>query len=131
MINDISWLDNKEKWSGLKGIGMVLSRVTKGESDSVEARYYITSLSGSAEEFGRSVRNHWGVESMHWILDVVFKEDKNVVRKDFAPQNLAVLRRIALNIIKKDTSIKKSLKLKRFKAALNLDFLTHMVFDVD
>jgi len=71
------------------------------------------------------------VESMHWILDVVFKEDKNVVRKDFAPQNLAVLRRIALNIIKKDISIKKSLKLKRFKAALNLDFLTHMVFDLD
>jgi predicted transposase YbfD/YdcC len=131
LINYINWLDNKEKWAGLKGIGMVLSRVTKGESESVEARYYITSLDGTAEEFGRSVRNHWGVESMHWILDVVFKEDKNVVRKDFAPQNLAVLRRIALNIIKKDVSVKKSLKLKRFKAALNLDFLTHMVFDID
>ena len=66
---------------------------------------------------------------MHWILDVVFKEDKNSVRKDFAPQNLSVLRRIALNILKKDTSIKKSLKIKRLKAALNLDYLTHMVFD--
>lgn len=131
LINDIDWLDNKEKWAGLKGIGMALSRVTKGEKESVEARYYITTLNGTAEEFGRSVRNHWGVESMHWILDVVFKEDKNVVRKDYAPQNLAVLRRIALNVIKKDTSIKKSLKLKRFKAALNLDFLTHMVFDIN
>ena len=129
MINDIGWLDNKENWAGLKGIGMVESTVTKGESQTVETRYFITSLTGSAEEFGNAVRSHWGVEAMHWILDVVFKEDKNAVRKDFAPQNLAVLRRIALNILKKDTSIKKSLKIKRFKAALNLDYLTHMVFD--
>ena len=129
LINDIKWLDNKENWAGLKGIGMVESTVTKGESQTVESRYFITSLKGTAEEFGNSVRNHWGIEAMHWTLDVVFKEDKNAVRKDFAPQNLAVLRRIALNILKKDTSIKKSLKIKRFKAALNLDYLTHMVFD--
>ena len=129
LINDLNWLNNKENWLGLKGIGMVESTVMKGESQTVETRYFITSLTGTAEEFGNSVRNHWGIESMHWMLDVVFKEDKNHVRKDFAPQNLAVLRRIALNILKKDTSIKKSLKIKRFKAALNLDYLTHMVFD--
>ena len=87
------------------------------------------SLTGTAEEFGNAVHNHCGVESMHWILDVVFKDDKNTVRKDFAPQNLAVLRRIALNILKKDSSILKSLKIKRLKASLNLDYLTHMVFD--
>lgn len=130
LINDINWLDNKEKWAGLKGIGMVISKVKKGEHESIEVRYYITSLDGTAEEFGKSVRNHWGVESMHWILDVVFKEDKNVVRKDYAPQNLAVLRRIALNILKKDTSIKKSLRIKRLKAALNLDFLTQIIFNM-
>jgi predicted transposase YbfD/YdcC len=129
LINDINWLNNKENWAGLEGIGMVESTVMKGELQTVETRYFITSLTGTAEEFGNSVRNHWGIESMHWMLDVVFKEDKNHVRKDFAPQNLAVLRRIALNILKKDTSIKKSLKIKRFKAALNLDYLTHMVFD--
>jgi predicted transposase YbfD/YdcC len=129
LINDIKWLNNKEKWAGLKGIGMVESTVIKADLKTVETRYFITSLTGTAEEFGNAVRNHWGVESMHWILDVVFKEDKNTVRKDFAPQNLAVLRRIALNILKKDTSIKKSLKIKRLKAALNLDYLTYMVFD--
>ena len=129
LINDIKWLNNRENWSGLKGIGMVESTVTKAKIKTVEIRYFITSLSNTAEEFGNAVRNHWGVESMHWILDVVFKEDKNTVRKDFAPQNLAVLRRIALNILKKDTSVKKSLKIKRFKASLNLDYLTHMMFD--
>lgn len=129
LINDIDWLDNVDSWIGLKGIGMVESTVIKDELQTVETRYFITSLTGSAEEFGKSIRNHWGIESMHWMLDVVFNEDKSVVRKDFAPQNLAVLRRIALNILKKDTSINKSLKIKRFKAALNLDYLTHMVFD--
>jgi predicted transposase YbfD/YdcC len=128
-LNDIKWLNNKEKWAGLKGIGMVESAVIKADLKTVETRYFITSLTGTAEEFGNAVRNHWGVESMHWILDVVFKEDKNTVRKDFAPQNLAVLHRIALNILKKDSSIKKSLKIKRLKAALNLDYLTYMVFD--
>ncbi len=131
LMNDISWLDNREKWAGLKGIGMVLSKVKIGEKESIEARYYITSLNGTADEFGKSVRNHWGVESMHWMLDVVFREDKNVVRKEYAPQNLAVLRRMALNILKKDTSLKKSLKIKRLKAALNLDYLTQIVFDLD
>jgi len=93
----INWLGN-EKWIGLKAVGKVKSTVThKGRTITVD-RYYITTLT-DAEKFAKSVRGHWGIEKMHWLLDVVFGEDKNRSRKDHTPRNLNILRKTALTLL--------------------------------
>ncbi|APM39668.1 ISAs1 family transposase [Clostridium kluyveri] len=93
-----------------------------------EKRYYISSLKDSIEEFSTTVRKYWEIESTHWILDVVFKEDGRRVRKDYGPQNLALLKRLALNIIKKDTTEPKySLKSKRFAASVDNNYLEQVL----
>lgn len=124
LSNDISWIPWKKEWKGLGGIGMVRRTVTKGEIITKEVAYFITSLSGNAGLFARAVRGHWGIESMHWSLDVVLNEDKRIVRKDNGAQNLAVLKRIALNIIRADQGFEKaSGPRKRFRASWDSQYL--------
>jgi predicted transposase YbfD/YdcC len=97
---------------------MVRRSVTKDGQTSREIAYFITSLQRNAEMFGKAVRGHWGVESMHWSLDVVLNEDKRIVRKDNGARNLAVLKRMTLNIIRADEKFKKaSGPRKRFRAS--------------
>ena len=89
-----------------------------------ETSYYIGSLSNNAKLFANAVRSHWSVEnSLHWVLDVSFREDESRIRKDHAPDNFAVLRHIALNMIKRETSLKKSIKSKRLRAGWDNDYL--------
>lgn len=96
----------------------------------IETRYFISSLTDSIDEFSKTVRKHWGIESMHWILDVVFKEDGCRVRKDYGPQNLAMLKRLALNILRKDTTEPKySLKSKRFASSIDNDYLEQVLIN--
>lgn len=97
-VKDIEWLEWKDDWAGLQGIGMVVSEVTVKDKTTIERRYYISSLETGAKEFANAVRNHWGVESAHWILDMVFREDESRVRKNNAPENLSMVRKLALNI---------------------------------
>ena len=102
-------------------------RKAKGKS-TIERRYYLTSLSLDAKRFGQAVRRHWGVENtLHWSLDVTFHEDDSRARTRNAAQNLASLRRIALNLIKKDRSKNDTMRGKRFAAALDPDFLLHLL----
>ena len=108
-----------------------MSRVVVLESErringtvSIEHRFYITSdKKSSTRELLDATRSHWGVESMHWLLDISFKEDASRVRKDNAAQNLSMLRRITLNLLKKETTKKTAIKRKRMLAAMNLDYL--------
>ena len=97
---DLDWLEDKALWKGLQSIGMVESiRTVKGKS-SIERRFFLSSLPLDAKKFAQSVRGHWGVENaLHWCLDVTFKEDDSRVRTKNAAQNVATLRRIALNLI--------------------------------
>lgn len=89
-----------------------------------ETRYYICSIEADAIKFANAVRKHWGIESMHWSLDVTFNEDSKRVRKDNGPENLSVLHKFAYNILKLEKSKKRSsLKAKRFRASYNLDYL--------
>lgn len=89
-----------------------------------ETSYYMGSVENNAELYAHAVRSHWGVEnSLHWVLDVSFREDESRIRKDHAPDNFAVLRHIALNMIKKETSVKKSIKAKRLRAGWDNDYL--------
>ena len=116
-VSDIDWLQGKENWRNLKTICMVERERQFVDKTENETSYYIGSLTNNAETFATAARSHWGVEnSLHWVLDVSFREDESRIRKDNAPDNFAVLRHIALNMIKKETSLKKSIKSKRLRA---------------
>jgi predicted transposase YbfD/YdcC len=89
-----------------------------------ETSYYMGSIENNAENFAKAVRSHWAIEnSLHWVLDVSFREDESRIRKGNAPENFAVLRHIALNMIKRETSLKKSIKSRRLRAGWDNDYL--------
>lgn len=123
--NDIAWFSEKSLWKGLKSIGMVRRTVIKDDKRTVEKCYYISSLEaptdGECELFAKAIRKHWGIESCHWLLDVIFKEDKSLVRKNNGAENLSMLRKIAMNILKKDIPAEKKMSknMKRFRAAMD------------
>ena len=131
IIEDIDWIADKDKWKGLKSIGMVTSTMTTGEETSEETRYFITSIGCDVELFAKGVRNHWGVESAHWILDVIFKEDNSRVRKNNGAVNQSMLRKIALNMLKTEKVSKKkmSIKRKRLYASMDENYLEKVIFN--
>ena len=101
MLTDVAKrIDPLEKWEKLTSIGMVESvRVVNGKT-SVETRYFINSLENDAQKLAEAIRGHWSVEnSLHWVIDVAFKEDSSRIRKDNAPANFAVLRHIAAEVL--------------------------------
>jgi predicted transposase YbfD/YdcC len=123
-VSDVDWLPDKALWKNLSSIVMVQrERLINGET-STEASYYVTSLKGGSEDVAKAVRGHWGIEnSLHWVLDVVFREDESRIRKDNAPANFAIIRHMALNLLRKETSSKRGLKAKRLKAGWDADYL--------
>ena len=95
---------------------------------SVERRYYISSLPAKAALLGKTVRAHWGIENrLHWVLDVAFREDDCRVRVEEAAQNFAILRRIALNLLKNEKTTKLGVASKRLKAGWNSDYLSKVL----
>lgn len=125
---DIDWFQDKQLWAGLRSVGMLESiRQTNGET-TVERRLYLSSLPLDAKRFAQLVRGHWGIENtLHWTMDVVFGEDQSRARTNNAAQNLATLRRIALNLVKKDNTPKLSMRRKRNRAALDNSFLANLI----
>ena len=104
---NIDWLQGKENWAGLKTITKVQRERHVDEKVSIETSYYISSLSKDAEKIARVIRGHWhGENSLHWVLDMTFDEDRCRIRKDNAPENMASLRHIVLNMIKQEKSFK-------------------------
>ncbi|OGN59437.1 MAG: hypothetical protein A3F40_04855 [Chlamydiae bacterium RIFCSPHIGHO2_12_FULL_27_8] len=87
-----------------------------------ESRYYISSLKSTAAQFANDIRSHWEIECMHWCLDVGFREDRSISKKAQTGENMSILRRIAFNLLKKDTT-KISIENKRFAAALDDSYL--------
>jgi predicted transposase YbfD/YdcC len=118
--SDIDWLDETERWKGLQSICAVTSERHVGDEISHETRYFIGSIRADPKLWAQAVRGHWGIENeLHWRLDVAFREDDSRVRKGHGPQNFAVLRHMALNLITQETSTKGSIKAKRYRAALS------------
>jgi len=117
-----------EKWPGLKSVTMIESiRESNGKS-SVEYRYYLSSLAADAHRIGKAIRCHWGIEnSLHWVLDVVFNEDKARNRKDHSAANMAIIRHMAVNLVKNDKSSKASIRGKRLKAGWDNDYLLKII----
>jgi len=125
---EVDWMQDKKRWKNLRSIGMVEAiRRIKGKN-SIERRYYLSSLPLDVAAFAKAVRGHWGVENpLHWSLDVIFREDQSRARSRNAAQNLAMLRRIALNLIKKNPLEKVSQRQKRIFAALDTCFLAQLL----
>jgi len=113
----LGYLRNREEWHGVKSLVMVESeRIIQGER-STQARYYISSLPGEAKDLLAAVRGHWGIEnSLHWVLDIAFREDESRLRKDNGAENMAILRHLALNLIKQEKTFKASVRRKRLRA---------------
>jgi predicted transposase YbfD/YdcC len=112
-----------QPWAGLQTLVIERSRRCLWNEETHATRFFISSLPPTFSEFPDCIRSHWAIEnSLHWCLDVVFAEDASRVRKDHSPHNLSILHRLALNLLRQDPS-KGSLKMKRYRAALDNRFL--------
>ena len=124
VINDLKFLDERYRWKGIKSIVLIEStREIKGKQTK-EERLYISSLNAPAKVFNQAVRMHWGIEnSLHWVLDIAFREDDCRKRIGNQAENFALIRKFALNLLKKDKSVKLGIKNKRLKAGRNKGYL--------
>lgn len=134
MITDaaiIAWLQEHHAWPGLEAIGWVRAERRIGTEQSVEDRYYLLSCPLVATTFAAAVRSHWGIENqVHWVLDVTFHEDQSRIRAGHAAENFAVLRHIALNLLRQQQTKRASIKGRRLKAAWDTDFLLQVLTSV-
>jgi predicted transposase YbfD/YdcC len=117
-------MDDIEMWAGLTTMAMVESTRTIGKKRTVERRYFISSLGMDAKPLAEAIRGHWGIEnSLHWILDIVFREDESRIRAGSAAENMAVLRHIALNLLKREKTATVGVNIKRGKAGWDNEYL--------
>jgi predicted transposase YbfD/YdcC len=123
-VEDIDWLPQADDWVGLKTIVMIKSsRSVLAQPPVVERRYYISSLSADAVKLGNAVREHWGIEQTHWILDVAFREDDLKANAGSIAENMSLARRIALNLLKQEKTAKCGIELKRQMAGWDNAYL--------
>ncbi len=118
----------REAWHKLQTIGVAEAERSLNGETTTERRYYILSLPSNAKMFGTAVRSHWEIENVvHWVLDIAFREDECRIRMGHGPENFAVLRHIALNLLRQETRFKGSIKSKRHRAGWNDSYLTHVL----
>jgi predicted transposase YbfD/YdcC len=129
ICNDIDWLYGKEKWVGLNGIGMIISTIKTDKSTSVQTQYFIYSCKDmSAKEIMKAKRAHWSIEnSLHWVLDMTFREDESRARKDNSAENFNILRHMVYDILKQDKTVKGSMSDKQFMCLLDEKYLERIV----
>lgn len=125
VCDKIDWLTNKEKWEGVAGIGMIISTIQTYETTSIQQHYFIYSCKGmTAGEIMAAKRAHWSIEnSLHWVLDMTFREDGSRVRKDNSAENFNIVRQIVMNILKLEKSKRDSLVNKQFACLLDNSYL--------
>lgn len=124
----LTYLDPSGRWSGLQCVVRIDSQRQFNNQHTQQTRYYISSLTGDPKLLNTAVRTHWTIENqLHWVLDVAFREDDCRVHRGHAAENLAVLRHIALNLLKRDRTSKLSIQNKRLRAAWDNHYLLHLL----
>jgi len=123
--DDVKWLQKDNRWAGLKSIGMTRNTNIKDGKETTETRYFISSLQKEIDVFASSVRGHWSVESMHWHLDVTFREDKNQTREKTGVENLNIMRKLALSMLK-NLKFEEKLSIKKKRFVLSCGFQEHI-----
>ena len=127
-IADVDWFEEKGKWAKLTTFAMIESERDMGDHITQETRYFISSLGNDAKRHSEVVRGHWAVEnSLHWCLDIAFREDDSRVREGHGATNLAVIRRFALSLVKQDPFRKIGVKASRKRAGWDNDYLLHLL----
>lgn len=126
--DDIDWMAEKPAWKGLRSVVMVESERSVGNNTSYERRYYLSSLPADAPVLGERIRGHWGIENqLHWVLDMAFDEDRSRIRRGHGPDNFALLRKIALNLLKHEKTCRRGVEGKRKHAAWNQKYLLRVL----
>jgi predicted transposase YbfD/YdcC len=125
-------VDKHGDWEGFRSIGMVEYHRHMRQKVTTEVRYYILSIQGNAAKFAHAVRSHWGIEnSLHWILDVAFHEDLSRARSGHSAHNLALLRHIALNVLRQERSVNIGIHGKRLKAGWSTNYLERLLLNIE
>jgi len=132
MLSNIqSLIDSDGKWSNLQSVGMLNSWRTENEITTFVTHYFISRRSNNSELLAQSIRSHWAIENeLHWVLDVQFNEDDSRIRNGNAPQNLATVRHIALNLLNQEKTVKAGVKRKRNKAGWDNEYLEKILAGV-
>jgi len=124
----LAWLDPKREWRGLRSIAAVTGERRIGDEVTRETRYFVSSLPADAAQIGQAVRAHWGIEnSLHWVLDVAFREDESRVRTGYAAENLARTRRLALILLKRESTAKVGIKARRLMCGWDETYLAKVL----
>ena len=125
---ELDWLADRSKWEGLQTVGMVQATREINGKTSIERRYYLSSLPLDIDRFARAVRSHWGIENkLHWVLDVHMGEDQSRARSGYAAENLATLRRLALNLLKSEKTKKRGIRGKQNYASWDHAYLLKLL----
>lgn len=128
---DIEWVARKDDWIKLQSISLVRSTRVIGDTETTEDRFYISSLAANAQKHNVIIRKHWGIEnSLHWVLDMAFDEDSCRKRKNHSAENFAIVRHVALNLLKQQKTPKLSIRRQRLMAGWDSDYLEKIVFQV-
>jgi predicted transposase YbfD/YdcC len=123
-VSQLPALHEQNQWVGLTTVVMVVRSIQHWNKTTHEVQFYITSLKSDANKIGSAIRQHWGIEnSVHWTLDVTFHEDECRIRSLHSPQNFALLRRIALNALDRESSFQRSIRQKSRRAAMNDQYM--------
>lgn len=126
-IHDVQWLQERHKWPGLNGIVIVESTRETGPKVEIETRFYITSSTDPADHLATVIRQHWAIEnSLHWVMDMVFRDDECRISTGHAPANFTTIKHVALNLMRRSPA-KDSMRLKRKVAAWDDDFLLSLI----
>jgi len=127
VMHDIDWLQKQHNWPGLKAVVMIESKRETGPKIETETRFYITSLTDPAGKLAAIIRQHWAIEnSLHWVMDMVFRDDECRISAGHAPANFTTIKHVAQNLMRRSPA-KDSMRLKRKVAAWNDDFLASLI----